>query len=225
MMLPTRGQRRAYVVLCAILTLALLLLVFVPRKTRMPEATDHSRLEEAIARFGDGMSEENDDLPTHKPRSKERHNPSSPRYSTFQRTVDTPHKPAKIELNTADTTALMSLPGIGPVFARRIVKYRDLLGGYARKEQLLDVYGMSQERYQGMLPYIVIDTNAITKISINSATLHQLRQHPYLDYYQAKAIVNYRNSVGVIHSAQEMMMISILDETTVKKILPYIQFN
>lgn len=128
------------------------------------------------------------------------------------------------ELNAADTTDLQQLRGIGPVFARRIVKYRQLLGGYARMEQLKEVYGMTEELYDKIRPFLTIDPSGVKKIEVNSATIDELKRHPYLDYYQAKAIVNFRKSGVCYGSLDDLAKVNLLDDETLCKIAPYIQY-
>ena len=85
---------------------------------------------------------------------------------------------AAIELNSADTTALKSLPGIGSVFASRIIKYRELLGGFVSISQLLEVYGLDSTRYSRIAGLVVADSAAIRKLSVNSLRFAELLRHP-----------------------------------------------
>lgn len=128
------------------------------------------------------------------------------------------------ELNTADTLDLQQLRGIGPSYARRIVKYRQLLGGYVRVEQLREVYGMTEELYQQVAPHVTVDASRARKLAVNTATVDQLKRHPYLDYYQAKAIVNFRNSGVRFGGVEELSQVNLLDEETLRKIAPYIEY-
>ena len=127
-----------------------------------------------------------------------------------------------VELNTADTTALKELRGIGSVFAKRIVKYRNLLGGFHHKEQLLEVYGMTEELYSKISEHIIVDSDILTTININTATLQQLNHHPYLNYYQAKAIIKYRDLGNTFNNVVDLKNITIIDNDTYEKIKPYL---
>lgn len=127
-----------------------------------------------------------------------------------------------VELNTADTTALKELRGIGSVFAKRIVKYRNLLGGFYQKEQLLEVYGMTEELYSQISDHIIVDSDMLTTININTATLQQLNHHPYLNYYQAKAIIKYRDLGNTFNNVVDLKNITIIDNDTYEKIKPYL---
>lgn len=127
-----------------------------------------------------------------------------------------------VELNTADTTDLKELRGIGSVFAARIIKYRNLLGGFHHKEQLLEVYGMTEELYSKISEHIIVDSDILTTININTATLQQLNHHPYLNYYQAKAIIKYRDLGNTFNNVVDLKNITIIDNDTYEKIKPYL---
>jgi competence protein ComEA len=97
-----------------------------------------------------------------------------------------------VELNTADSSLLTTLNGIGPVFATRILKYKNLLGGYYSKNQLLDVYGFSQEKLGLIADFIFVDTTKIVKLDVNNLSFKQILKHPYFDYETTKTIVTER---------------------------------
>lgn len=129
----------------------------------------------------------------------------------------------KIFLNKSDTTDWKKVPGIGSAYASRIVKYRNLLGGYLHIEQLKEVYGMDDERYSQIIPFVEIDAEVI-RVKINERNFKELLQHPYLNYKQVQAVVNLRNKKGDIKSLSEL---SILNEFTNEDILrlePYVEF-
>ena len=91
---------------------------------------------------------------------------------------------ATIDLNSADTTLLKRVPGIGSSFARRIVKYRDLLGGYYVVEQLQEVYGMDRERYNAIYPYFTVGT-AVRPLTL---TIDSISYHPYLSWRHKRTL-------------------------------------
>ena len=130
-----------------------------------------------------------------------------------------------IELNSADTLDLQQLSGIGPSFSRRIVKYRELLGGYCRKEQLLEVYGMDSLRFHGMVSNIEINDANITKININKATIKEMIKHPYIEYYLAKSIITYREKIGGYHNLEELKDAKLIYEELFQKIKPYLSLT
>jgi len=122
-------------------------------------------------------------------------------------------KPKIIEINSADSLALLDLPGIGPVFAKRIIKYRQMLGGFAYPEQLKEVYGMDSARLSGFIKQIRIDTSGIRRIDINKATFKELLAHPYLEYEQVKAIARFRDKKGLLGSPGELWAAGILADS------------
>ena len=102
-----------------------------------------------------------------------------------------PHKlkePEHIEINNADTTLLMKIPGIGSYYASPIVRYREKLGGFASAEQLEEINGFPESS----ITFIQIDDQQIHQMNINKFTLNQLNNHPYINFYQAKEICDYR---------------------------------
>lgn len=127
-----------------------------------------------------------------------------------------------VEINGADTTDLKELKGIGSTYARRIVKYRELLGGYRSCEQLKEVYGMTDSLYALIAPHLKVDVSEVRKIDLNAVTLDQLKRHPYLDYYQAKAIVRYREQQGAYTTTEDLLNITIIDQDTYNRIKEYI---
>ncbi|RYD70488.1 MAG: hypothetical protein EOP55_22145, partial [Sphingobacteriales bacterium] len=87
-----------------------------------------------------------------------------------------------IELNTADSATLTKVYGIGPAFARRIIKYRTLLGGFYSKQQLKEVYGLDADKYDEIKDQVKVNASHLQKITINLAEASELNRLPYLDY-------------------------------------------
>ncbi|MDR1848216.1 MAG: helix-hairpin-helix domain-containing protein [Bacteroidales bacterium] len=139
-------------------------------------------------------------------------------YYNIKTEMDTP----LIELNTADTLDLQALKGVGPAYARWIWRYRMALGGFRSIEQLKEVKNMTVELYHTLLPQITLDTSLIRKININTADFSTLNNHPYIDYYLAKAIINYRQREGLFQSLDDLKAIYILEYSTFNKIQPYL---
>ncbi|MFV0345684.1 MAG: helix-hairpin-helix domain-containing protein [Bacteroidales bacterium] len=129
---------------------------------------------------------------------------------------------AKVELNSADTTILKALPGIGSSYARRIVKYRELLGGYYSVEQLKEVYGMKDEYYQRFAPHCSIDMNKIRKININFADYRELIRHPYIDKDMTQALLNYRNKNGSFTSIDKLLDVEGFDKIKFDRVKYYL---
>ena len=149
---------------------------------------------------------------------------ATPASSSFYQT-QYPKKSLSFELNTADSLDLVQLYNIGPVIARRILKYRSLLGGYVRKEQLREVYGIDSARYNDIAPHLTVDPSRITPIDINTADIDRLKRHPYLDYYQAKAIIRLREEKGAYAGVRDILNIPIIDSETFTRIEPYLICN
>ncbi len=130
-----------------------------------------------------------------------------------------------IELNSADTTQLKQLKGIGGGFAKRIFDYRNRLGGYVSVEQLLEVYGMNDNLFERIKPHLNVDVQKVKKIAINHWSVSRMKNHPYLNFYQAKAIVDFREMVGKISSVEEIKHLEEFSENDWKRLEPYLSFE
>lgn len=130
-----------------------------------------------------------------------------------------------VDLNSATAEDLKKIKGIGNVLSQRIIDFRELLGGFYDREQVKEVYGISKELYENINHHFVINTGVYRKISINRASIFYLRKHPYLNFYQARDIIEYRKKKGYITSKQQLKSIPSIDEETLKKLLPYIDFS
>lgn len=130
-------------------------------------------------------------------------------------------KKALVDLNTADSVTLLTLYGIGPSFAKRIIKYRNLLGGFYSKNQLLEVYGFDQDRLDKIDAYCDVNPGVIKRININTVKTDDLKKHPYMDYYTAKAIVDQRVVLRRFTSIQQLKAIPLIHEDLFNKIQHY----
>ena len=108
-------------------------------------------------------------------------------YQRLEQYIEIP----KLDLNKADSTALLDLPGIGPWFAGRIVSYRKALGGYSSTGQLLEIKNFSQERLDGIRDLIVLSKPQ--PYPLWTLPEEQLKEHPYISSAEAHSIVLYRN--------------------------------
>ncbi len=128
-----------------------------------------------------------------------------------------------VDINSATQSELTKIRGIGDYYAGRMLKYRDLLGGYSKKEQLLEVYGMKPEVYETIKDNIEINTSKIVKIRINFANEKELAHHPYLDYKIADKITEYRDKNGSYKSLKTLIDKNIISKEIYDKILPYLE--
>jgi competence protein ComEA len=128
-----------------------------------------------------------------------------------------------LEINSADSALWTTLPGIGPVFASRICKFRDYLGGFVKIEQLMEVYNFTEERYMQIYSLLTIDTTKVTRINLNFASVNDLRRHPYCNDETARKIVDYRSKAGSFHSVAILITDSVLTSNEFDKLSPYLQ--
>jgi competence protein ComEA len=129
-----------------------------------------------------------------------------------------------IDLNNCDSALLDHLPGIGPVLSARIIKYRNLLGGFASKGQLKEVYGLSEETYTLITDRVFADSTVITRIKINVAEYKDIIKHPYFERYEVQVILKYRELQGRISDMSELTNNKLLTAEKAKKIKPYLIF-
>lgn len=126
-----------------------------------------------------------------------------------------------VELNDADSAALVAVRGIGPVFAKRILKYRDLLGGFVRREQLMEVYGITEEAYLRMRDHVTVDPGLCRKVNLNSDDFKTVNRHPYISYEFTKSIFKARRA-GLLDTAALRTLAG--NDSLYRKLLPYAAF-
>ena len=130
-----------------------------------------------------------------------------------------------IELNTADSLQLVQLKGIGPVFSKRILKFRDALGGFYNKQQLLEVYGMKDSLYAIFEKHVIVNESLIKKINLNKANVEELNKHPYINRNMAKAIINFRAKHGFYKGAEDLLKTGVINQEKINQLLPYLNFE
>lgn len=130
-----------------------------------------------------------------------------------------------VNVNEADTSAFIALPGIGSKLANRITNFRDKLGGFYSVDQIRETYGLPDSTFQKIKQYLNVDPGQIKKININNAAKDELRSHPYINWNLANAIVEYRNQHGRFSSIEELKKIMLMDEATLNKIYHYLTLN
>lgn len=127
-----------------------------------------------------------------------------------------------MELNTADTSQLVKVNGIGPAFAKRIVDYRVKIGGFHSKEQLMEVYGIDQAKFTEIESSFTCDASYVSKINVNTATVAQLKAHPYFTPGVAIALVNYRKQHGNFKQLSDIMQCKLITQELFDKLSPYL---
>lgn len=141
--------------------------------------------------------------------------------------VDSLQKPFKypegtlVDVNTADTTELKKIPGIGGGIACRIVAYRNRLGGFYTLDQLNEVEFVTAD----LLKWFKLEGDSVRKLPINRVGLDKLRAHPYINFYQAKVIVEYRRKKGEIKSLSQLALYEEFTEKDFKRLSAYISFD
>ena len=127
-----------------------------------------------------------------------------------------------VDVNSASQEVLESIPGVGSFYAKNIIKYRDRLGGFFKKEQLLEVWKMDIDKYNSIEKYIQINSNGIVKISLNNVTVEELKSHPYLNWNFANSIVKMRIGKAGFKHIEDIKESVLIDEELFEKIKPYL---
>lgn len=129
-----------------------------------------------------------------------------------------------VELNTADSLELLKINGVGSVFASRILRYRSRLGGFFRKEQLMEVWGIDSSRFSGIAHQVRVDTAHISKLHINKISLAELKKHPYFNYSLAKLIIDKRIQSGGFKSIADFEN-AVKSKVVIDKLRGYIDLD
>ena len=125
-----------------------------------------------------------------------------------------------IDLNTADTTQLQRVPGIGHYYAQRIVYYRGRLGGFNDVNQLLEINGFPTEA----IKYFKADCVHITKLNVNRMTFSDLQHHPYIGFYRARDIMDYRRLRGPLRSINDLKLLKSFTPEAIDRLRAYVVF-
>ena len=128
----------------------------------------------------------------------------------------------QLDLNAADSAELLRVPGVGPYFARRIVRYRERLGGFVSPEQLREIPNLPDSVQTW---FRVTAEKAQSPLRLNTATFRELLRHPYLNYEQVKAIVNYRERQGALQTLQELSLSEAFTPVDLERLTPYVSFE
>lgn len=126
------------------------------------------------------------------------------------------------EINSADSSALENVRGIGPAFSKRIRKYRTSLGGFTNLNQLKEVYGFTEEMFNNISPQLSVNVAAIKKLNLNKDDFKTINRHPYLSYETTKAIFDFRRKTALdANNLKEILN----DDALYYKVLPYLVFD
>ena len=126
-----------------------------------------------------------------------------------------------VDVNVADTAELKKIPGIGSGIAKAIVAYRNRLGGFYSLSQLEEIDYVTPE----LLKWFKLEGGAIRKLDINRWGLDKLRSHPYLNFYQAKVIVEHRRKRGEIKSLSQLSLYEEFTEKDLVRLSAYVSFD
>jgi competence ComEA-like helix-hairpin-helix protein len=129
-----------------------------------------------------------------------------------------------IELNSANLLAIESNETMRS-HAKAIIAYREKLGGFTDKRQLLEAYQFDSAEYRIISSAVNVDSTKIRKLSLNTASIKQLAKHPYIGYFTAQAIVNYREQHGEYKQLKDLLKNAAIDNITFNKLAPYLSLN
>ena len=129
---------------------------------------------------------------------------------------------AAVDINAGDSTAFDALPGIGGGFSRRIINFRNKLGGFYKVEQVAETFGLPDSVFQKIKPLLKISNKDVKKINLNNATEEELKAHPYIRWQLAKVIIAYKKQHGDFKQLDDLTKIMVIDADTYNKISPYL---
>jgi competence ComEA-like helix-hairpin-helix protein len=125
-------------------------------------------------------------------------------------------------VNLADTFAFIALPGIGSKLSKRIISFRDKLGGFYSVEQVGETYLLPDSTFQKIKPYLFVSNSSLKRININTASVDEMKAHPYIKYNMANAIFQYRQQHGNYISVEQIKKILIITDEIYQKAAPYL---
>ena len=202
----SRRERRSALILLIIILITLTVRIAVPGRKTKPELT-------------------------YLPLTEQVHNDTMVSPATWERAVNKTFSHVKqgknkfLEINSCDSASLVRLPAVGPVLARRIIRYRNLLGGFVSKEQLKEVYGLSDSAYRIISPLVRADSLLVRTININTADYKRLIRFPYLNKKEVTSVLKYRESKGRIESLDVLVKEGIISGEKALKIKGYLEIK
>lgn len=211
----TRQEERGFIVLTLLLVVAIGIRVWaewydIPRQ-RNPEQFKQ------LTAITDSLNQTNTrEIPAPEKKQPGKHK------ITIPPSYRTQGKQVKLEINQADSLALVGLYGIGPAFAHRILAYRQRLGGFYSPEQLREIYGIADTTYYILIDQIRVDASLIRSIDINLADFRELTSHPYLKSAEVKKILYYRGKYQAFSNPDEISINHLMDTIRYEKLRPYL---
>lgn len=231
----SKGERSALVVLlCLITIVGVILMITDSTDTETPEIKpDISQIQqtdssETILHKDTSVLSTPESTKRGKTPKKETISERVKRLTSSQPTYTRPEKFTAgtiIELNAADTAMLKKVPGIGNAFATRIVKYRNLLGGFYAVNQLSEVYGIDEDKYNSLVPWFTVDASSVKRLHIHALSQDSLRKHPYINYQQAKAIHALIRQKKQLSGWDNLCLLNEFTDHDKARLQPYISFE
>ena len=225
----TKGERTAIITLAAVILLIIAANFFVANRPANVKENLHNLdsiialHEKAVVRqrlaVGHQQSTPDKDVSHELPIA----NIQKPKAESPNTTRQSQKRKVQVFVNTADTTSLQSLPGIGPYFARNIVSYREKLGGFVELNQMLEVYAFDSARMKMIESFLVIDSIETRKVKINRDDFKTILRHPYIEYEDVKKILNYRESKGMITNWEMYLNVVGRDDVD-ERLIRYLEF-
>ena len=143
-------------------------------------------------------------------------------YTPYEKKPYEKKVPTAIDINAGDSAAFDALPGIGGGYSRRIINFRNRLGGFYKVEQIGETFGLPDSVFQKIKPLLKISGDDVKKLNINTAKEEELKAHPYIRWQLAKVITEYKKQHGDFKSLQDLRKIMAIDEETYSRITPYL---
>jgi competence ComEA-like helix-hairpin-helix protein len=234
----SRGERRALIVLLCLITLTTALLILtnnlpdekepaVVDAPKQPDTVRHVSSPSEVAMKSSSptssrTARRNESVSERVNRLTSTNRRSAPTYTRIEKLATG----SIVELNAADSFMLQKVPGIGPAFARRIVRYRERLGGFHSVSQLSEVYGIDAEKYAELSPWFTVDASLIQPIPINALPADTFLKHPYINYNQARAIRRLRiQKKQRLTGWENLQLMKEFTDEDKARIEPYILFE
>lgn len=227
----SKGERNALLVLLCLIALTWVAIIYTAEEdspTPSPAAPPIAAVDSLKTAETNRMPIEApaSQQPTVAPRSAKPQQtwPRLPRQNSYKQASNKFPAGTVIELNQADTLTLKKIPGIGSTFARRIVGYRELLGGFYTVEQLAEVYGIDEERYNALHTSFKVDTTCIQPLRVNQLSFKELLRHPYLNTSQVRQIERLRRKAP-LQSWNDLILLEEFSAIDRQRLRPYLSFE